>query len=58
MHAVQMELACRGYLREPHGEVDEGNWPCPWNDAVAAPMRAVLQQVLTACLAFAATARA
>ena len=58
VHAVQMELACRGYLREPQGEVDEGNWPCPWNDAVAAPMRAVLQQVLTACLAFAATARA
>jgi len=47
----------RGYLDEPQGEVDLANWPCPWDDAVAAPMRAV-QQVLSACLAFAAAARA
>jgi formiminoglutamase len=53
-----MELACRGYLREPEGEVDVANWPCPWEDAFAAPLRAVLQQVLSACLAFAAAARA
>jgi N-formylglutamate deformylase len=58
VHALQMELACRGYLREPQGEVDVANWPCPWDEAVAAPMRAVLQQVLTACLAFASAARA
>jgi formiminoglutamase len=58
VHAVQMELACRGYLREPEGEVDVANWPCPWEDAFAAPMRGVLQQVLSACLAFAAAARA
>jgi formiminoglutamase len=57
VHAVQMELACRGYLREPKGEVDEANWPSPWDEAVAAPMRAVLQQVLRACLEFASTAR-
>ena len=56
VHAVQMELACRGYLDEPQGEVDLANWPCPWDDAVAAPLRAVLQQVLSACLAFAAAA--
>ncbi|HEY1874602.1 MAG TPA: N-formylglutamate deformylase [Steroidobacteraceae bacterium] len=58
VHAVQMELACRGYLREPKAEVDVANWPCPWEDAVAAPMRAVLQQVLSGCLAFASTAAA
>jgi N-formylglutamate deformylase len=58
VHAVQMELACRGYLREPQGEVDVANWPCPWDETVAAPLRAVLQQVLTACLAFASAARA
>jgi formiminoglutamase len=58
VHAVQMELACRGYLREPRGEVDEANWPPPWDEAVAAPMRAVLQQVLGACLEFASAARA
>ncbi|HEV3181292.1 MAG TPA: N-formylglutamate deformylase [Steroidobacteraceae bacterium] len=57
VHAVQMELACRGYLREPQGEVDVANWPCLFDDAVAAPMRAVLQQVLSACLAFASAAR-
>ena len=34
VHAVQMELACRGYLREPLGEVHEGNWPCAWDEAV------------------------
>ena len=57
VHAVQMELACRGYLREPQGEVDVVNWPCPWDETAAAPMRAVLQQVLTACLAFASRAQ-
>ena len=57
VHAVQMELACRGYLREPQGEVDVSNWPCPWDEATAAPMRALLEQVLSACLTFAAAAR-
>ncbi|HTL22116.1 MAG TPA: N-formylglutamate deformylase [Steroidobacteraceae bacterium] len=57
VHAVQMELACRGYLREPAGEVDESNWPCPWDEAVAGPLRTQLQQVLSACLAFASEAR-
>ncbi len=58
VHAVQMELACRGYLREPQGEVEVSNWPCPWDEGVAAPMRALLQQVLTACRAFASAAGA
>ncbi|HTD10854.1 MAG TPA: N-formylglutamate deformylase [Steroidobacteraceae bacterium] len=53
VHAVQMELACRGYLREPAGEVDAGSWPCPYDAAYAAPLRAVLARVLQACLAFA-----
>ena len=57
VHALQMELACRGYLREPQGEVDVSNWPCPWDEATAAPMRALLEQVLSACLTFAAAAR-
>jgi N-formylglutamate deformylase len=54
VHALQMELACRGYLREPEAEVDVANWPCAWDEAFAAPMRAVLEQVLTACIGFAA----
>ncbi|HYL69866.1 MAG TPA: N-formylglutamate deformylase [Candidatus Dormibacteraeota bacterium] len=56
VHAVQMELACRGYLREPIGEVEPGNWPCAWDEQVAAPMRAVLERILTACIGFAAQA--
>lgn len=53
VHAVQMELACRGYLREPPGEVTASNWPCAWDEGFAAPMRAVLEQILTACIGFA-----
>ncbi len=56
VHAVQMELACRGYLPEPVGEVHEGNWPCAWDEAVAAPVRTLLQRVLASCLRFAAAA--
>ena len=54
VHALQMELACRGYLREPAGSVTDLDWPCAYDDTVAAPLRAVLQRVLAACLEFAA----
>jgi len=53
VHAVQMELACRGYLHEPVGAVDPATWPCAWDEAFAAPMRTLLGRVLTACIAFA-----
>lgn len=53
VHAIQMELACRGYLGEPIGPVDETNWPPPYDDAHAVPMAATLRQVLGACLQFA-----
>jgi formiminoglutamase len=53
VHAVQMELACRGYLREPVGGVDAASWPCAYDDEFAAPLRAVLARVLEACLDFA-----
>jgi N-formylglutamate deformylase len=56
VQAVQMELACRGYLREPVGGVDAANWPCAYDDEFAAPLRAVLARVLEACLDFARTA--
>jgi formiminoglutamase len=58
VHAVQMELACRGYLREPVGAVDAANWPCPYDADFAAPMSAVLERILAACVAFAAEALA
>jgi len=54
VHAVQMELACRGYLREPEGVVTEDNWPAPWDEEFAAPLRSLLERVLEACLAFVA----
>ncbi len=49
--------ACGGYLLEPLGAVDEGNGPCAWDDGFAAPMRAVLERVLTTCIGFASEAR-
>ena len=53
VHAVQMELACRGYLREPGGSVKPDDWPCPYDPVFAAPLRALLERLLSACLAFA-----
>ncbi|MDB6091747.1 MAG: formiminoglutamase [Gammaproteobacteria bacterium] len=57
VHAIQMELACRGYLREPLEAVGPDNWPTPYDAALAIPMRAVLERVLQACLGFATAAR-
>ncbi|HET6335006.1 MAG TPA: N-formylglutamate deformylase [Polyangiales bacterium] len=53
VHAVQMELACRGYLREPDAPLTAANWPAAYDAAHAAPMRAVLTDILGACLGFA-----
>jgi formiminoglutamase len=53
VHAVQMELACRGYMRETPGPVTAEQWPVPYDPAFAAPMRVTLTRVLEACLAFA-----
>lgn len=53
VHALQMELACRGYLREPEGPLDAANWPREYQEDFAAPLQAVLRKVLEACLAFA-----
>ncbi|MGC4029258.1 MAG: N-formylglutamate deformylase [Steroidobacteraceae bacterium] len=53
LHAVQMELACRGYLREPSGSVTEAQWPVAFDAAFAAPLQAVLQRVLQRCIEFA-----
>lgn len=53
VHAIQMELACRGYMDEPEGLATSVTWPTPYDDTRAAPMRAALTQVLQACLDFA-----
>jgi len=52
VHAIQMELACRGYLREPEGAVTEENWPAPYDPTHAAPLRSALKSVLEACIVF------
>lgn len=53
VHAIQMELACRGYMREPEGPVDEAGWPTPYDQADAAPIRDALHRVLSHLIAFA-----
>jgi len=53
VHAVQMELACRAYMHEPLGPVDEASWPSAYDPAYAAPCRAVLTRILQACIGFA-----
>ncbi|MBT9292128.1 N-formylglutamate deformylase [Prosthecodimorpha staleyi] len=53
VHAVQMELACRGYMADPSGSLGPETWPAPFDPAFAAPMRDRLVSVLKTCLAFA-----
>jgi formiminoglutamase len=47
VHAIQMELAMRGYLDET------GPWPPVWDASRAARLQPVLRDVLSACLDFA-----
>ena len=47
VHAIQMELAMRGYLDEA------GDWPPIWDAARARALQPILRQILTACLSFA-----
>ena len=53
VHAIQMELSMRGYLREPDGMPTPENWPPPYDPAYAVPLQAVLRQILQAALDFA-----
>ncbi|WP_337188185.1 N-formylglutamate deformylase [Phenylobacterium sp.] len=53
VHAIQMELACRGYMDDPREPPTPQTWPTPYAETRAAPMRAALVNVLKACLAFA-----
>jgi N-formylglutamate deformylase len=53
VHGIQMELACRTYLKEPLGPVSPDTWPVAYDHAVAEPARRILSDVLGACLAFA-----
>jgi formiminoglutamase len=52
VHAIQMELAIRGYMDEPDVP-SEANWPLPYSAARAAALTPILQDVLKAAIAFA-----
>lgn len=51
VHAIQMELACRGYMEDP-AKISDKNWPTPYDPAHAAPMRLILRKVLESCVRF------
>lgn len=50
VHALQMEIACRGYLQEPQGKSEPGNWPVAYDPEFAAPIRAQLTEILETAL--------
>ena len=54
VHALQMELAFRGYLHEPP-TFGPDTWPAPYDPAVAAPTRRTLAEVLNTALRWART---
>jgi N-formylglutamate deformylase len=49
VHAVQMELSCRGYMREAELP-DETNWPGQYDAAFAAPLQKILQSIFESIL--------
>jgi len=53
VHAIQMELACRGYMDEPLRPLEPTNWPSAYSLERAAPLRQALRDVLERCLVFA-----
>lgn len=52
VHAIQMELAMRGYLDEPARFTPE-TWPASYDPGRAAPLQATLRAILQSCIAFA-----
>ncbi|TIX43324.1 MAG: N-formylglutamate deformylase [Mesorhizobium sp.] len=53
VHALQMELSNRGYLREPEGKGMPGNWPVPYDAEFAAPIRVTLKTILETAIGWA-----
>ncbi len=52
VNALQMELACRAYLSEPIGPVDESRWPIPYDATFAETTRRTLRKIFAAVLAW------
>jgi formiminoglutamase len=57
VHAIQLELACRGYMDDP-AKISEANWPAPYDEACAGEMRKCLYAILEGCIRFADTGHA
>jgi N-formylglutamate deformylase len=53
VHALQMELSNRGYMREPEGKGEPDNWPVPYDAEFAAPIRATLKKILESAIGWA-----
>jgi formiminoglutamase len=53
VHAIQMEISMRAYVREPAEELDEDNWPPTYDPDFASPLRGDLARILAAALDFA-----
>ncbi len=49
VHAIQMELACRGYMAEP-ATLTPANWPSEYDAEFARPLRDILQRILESAL--------
>lgn len=52
VHAFQIEIAMRAYLREPPDLAGSPDWPPPWDSDHAAPLRAHLATILATVTAF------
>lgn len=53
VHALQMELSNRGYMREPEGKGAPDNWPVPYDADFAAPIRVTLKKILETAIVWA-----
>lgn len=53
VHALQMELSCRGYMPEPEGKGTPDTWPVPYDADYAAPIRATLTKILETAISWA-----
>jgi N-formylglutamate deformylase len=53
VHALQMELSNRGYMREPGAKGAPDNWPVPYDADFAAPIRATLKNILQTAMSWA-----
>lgn len=54
VHAIQMELACRGYMAEPAAPGPE-NWPSEYDGKFASGMQDVLREILVSILKWSGT---